>query len=110
MQIKINFLFYINSEKMSQKVEVSWAKKSTSFDYSTFILNNQIHSKSFELAFYGHLVPFCQGEASLTLSQFRRILQIILNYMQNLLNDFEQTIRSETTVGGVGDCRIKSQF
>lgn len=77
-----------------------------SFDYSTFLLNNQIHSKSFELAFYGHLVPFCQGEASLTLSQFRRILQIILNYMQNLLNDFEQTIRSETTVGGVGDCFV----
>jgi len=76
------------------------------FDYSRVILSNQIHRKSFEIAFNGYLVPFCQGESSLTLSQFRQILQIILNYMQNLIIDFEQTIRSETTVDGIGDCSV----
>jgi hypothetical protein len=55
------------------------------FDYSREILSNQIHRKSFEIAFNGYLVPFCQGESSLTLSQFWKILQIILHYMQNLL-------------------------
>ena len=76
------------------------------FDYSRFLLVKEIHRKSFEIAFNGYLVPFCQGESSLTLSQFRQILQIILNYMQNLIIDFEQTIRSETTVGGIGDCPV----
>ena len=76
------------------------------FDYSRFLLLKEIQRKSFEIAFNGYLVPFYQGETSLTLTRFWQILRIILNYMQNLQNDFEETIRSETTVGGVGDCPV----
>lgn len=76
------------------------------FDYSRFLLLKEIQRKSFEIAFNGYLLPFYQGETSLTLTRFWQILRIILNYMQNLQNDFEETIRSETTVGGVGDCPV----
>jgi hypothetical protein len=74
------------------------------FDYSKILLVKEIHRKSFEIAFNGYLVPFCQGEASLTLSQFRKILLIILNYMENLQNDFLEIIQLETTAGDIGDC------
>jgi len=76
------------------------------FHYSRLILIKEIQRKSFDIAFNGYLLPFCQGETSLTSTQFWQILQIILNYMQNLKNDFEETIRYETTVDGIGDCPV----
>ena len=77
--------------------------------YHKWMIEEKCRRRAFEIAFNETLVPFNQGRTLLTVYEFRAIVEIVIDSMKSWNFDFLQTIDSETTCGGIGDCPVSDE-
>ena len=77
--------------------------------YHDWMIKEKCRRRAFEFAMNGTLVPFIEGRTSLTVYEFRMIVEIVLDSMKSWYFGFLQIIDSETTCGGVGDCPVSDE-